>query len=414
MNLNKVNELNELAKQIRKDIDADIDTDIDKKFNLVNHHLSLQQMIANSIARLLDTKKYVCTAAIFVNKNSESFIYMSSNKIGVTTEYQEKANNLIGYFKNDLSIKILTKSKIDSIKQSNELIISEFSKQLTNVTGNIDASFINEGELIIRTLEKSLDSLYELIKSNKTDDTYIEKVKEISTFLCCEKAIIFFKTKDSKKFLDMIFKSLLDINYILFDIYLLKYFYFNDVINGNIPIPTIKIIENPEKVHCELKLVFDLLKDEIKNWSYIGVSKLCCPLCAKNLECIQTHGNKQISYSGRHNGFRRSLGGYKLPASAGNYSDFLVCFEKWIKSVSSNTSFNELCNCSETSTIREHSQIYTIEGYTQSQDMCFFGEPLCNDKMKFLTDYSSVQNLIICNNIILGKHPETIQELNKK
>jgi len=95
-----------------------------------------------------------------------------------------------------------------------------------------------------------------------------------------------------------------------------------------------EIFTNDKNIHCEIHLIFELLRNDVKDFSFIGISKYCCPLCRRNLEClidkkilekINFSGNHASYYSTRHLKF--FLPDHKIKSE--NYSSFLHCLEIW-------------------------------------------------------------------------------------
>lgn len=407
----KVNQINIRLKKISETKDKDLEA-FNNMFKITNYQLNLDQMISNSITRFLNEKKLTCTAAVLVNSDSTTKMYLTANKLNEnenTGVLIENATHLMEFIKDHNNSDII-KKQILFIKENLDKNFKNYDQR--NMKTSIDIEPQNQGRKNnLKILNRKFVCLLDVLKNNITiqngNNEFKQNFNSILKFLERKEIIKQFKNPDSKIFIDMTFKSLLSINYLWFDTYVLMYS------KNVIVIDEYKIVDNPNKVHCELQLTFCLLEEGIENWRYVGISKLCCPLCRKNLDCIQKHAKKCFDFSGNHDNFIPALRNYKIPTCAKKYDEFIKCFGKWVENISNSKKqyFSETCDCLDTTT-RNYVDLYKIEGYNASQDICILHSQLSDPRKTFITEkheqflklFPLVHDIVKINESILKLH----------
>ena len=157
----------------------------------------------------------------------------------------------------------LVNLKIKSIEDNLNLIMSKFYdikiKPNMSNSENIQPDVIDKRKYLLKILKEKFQDVFSCFKNhnfvtqtNFVDQTnfepLIDSYNKIFRFLKKKENFRPFIAEKSKMFIDMIFKCLLDINYLLFDFYILMY-------SKNVyPIIKFKQVDNPDEVHCELKI----------------------------------------------------------------------------------------------------------------------------------------------------------------
>jgi hypothetical protein len=351
----------------------------------------MKQMVSNAIARLLISNKDNVGATCCLNNESD-VLFSANFLIDVRS-----INNLNLFLQN-----------IEPIKNFSELIIEKLKflqKESKKFCKNLIEKLLKEpcqNEIIINQINKFSEKIDALFKLNYLDEDFTDQINNLITILQNSRI-------NDRPFLENMLKIFCKLDSVLFDYNLLTFS------KTFAPLKTIHIKENDEEVHCEINLAFKLLNENNHDWNFIGVSKLCCPLCKKTLECLIGQSNKKINYSGNHDRYFLSKHDYRLPVESENYPGFLECFNSWIDNAMKPNQIhkvNQICECNQDPKIA-HSKPYEISGFTETFDIYYFHLGNLTDEQKsFVDSYPAVRKLIERFNIIKEFHNSLFNQMD--
>lgn len=347
----KVNEM--IDKMNRKQMDSYMVS--------YRYEADINELILDSLARFIigfcgESYKTNCSAFFFEkeplttdpNRMRINKVVMSANKLtndmkvatksvfkllsGIDEETQDgKQKFLNEALVNFLQQFALTENKKKNKKKKKK----DFSNIIKRMNENYSTNIVvksKEGDYLLSTLKFISD-----ISKNKyltklgidSKQTYIDEILLILKYIL-DISVIF----EIKKFYEFDFKD---------DLF--------DFLEEN--------LENKEsgKIHCESQIAIHCFKQNFQS-GYIGCSKLCCPLCAKFLECMG------FRFRGNHSSAVLGTRGWRLKAPSNQSESFSKCisgFQNFLKNldtalenqspdmhqISSLFKFNQLLNTNE-------------------------------------------------------------------
>lgn len=381
--------INQKLKILNKNITKEIDETFQKSIYLTN----MKQMVSNAIARLLISNKDNVGATCCLN-NDIDVLFSANYLIDI-----RKIKNLNLFLNDTEPIKSFTELIIEKLKFLQKES-QRFCKNLMDKLLKVKEPLQNV--IIIKQINKFSEEIDVLFKLNYLDEDFINKINDLITML-----------KNSgindRPFLENMLKIFCKLDSVLFDYYLLTFS------KKSSPLKTIQVTENDEEVHCEINLAFKLLNENKHNWSFIGVSKLCCPLCKKTLECLIGQSKKKINYSGSHDCYFSSKHDYRLPVESEKYPRFLECFNSWIDNAMKPNQIhkvNQICKCNQDPK-KAYPIPHEISRFTETFDIYYFNLDDLNDEQKsFLESYPEVIKLIKRFNIIKEFHNSLFNQMD--
>jgi len=368
-------------------------TKIDDNFQKLMHHTNIDCMISNAIARLLINSKNNVGAACFLNNDTN--VLFSANNLVDEQLFDRKKIEHLNFFLNDTDpekkFSELIADKLEKLKAESEKFCKNFIDKLKKN--------MQQNEIILKQIGNFYQKIDDLFKLNYLSDEFCKNINELIKTLQSLNI-------DDRPFVENILKIFCKLDSILFDFYLLSFSKKNKNIAQTQSIQ-VQVCKNDEKVHCEINLAFKLLKENIKNWNFIGVSKLCCPLCRKTLECLIGQSKKDIYYSGSHNCYMTSKYDYRLPVESEIYPGFLECFNSWIENATRPNEIhkvNQICECNQ-----DPKEAYLIPceiiGFNETFDIHYFKlDQLNSEQEYFLDKFPKVIQLIERFNVIKTFH----------
>lgn len=179
--------------------------------------------------------------------------------------------------------------KNSDLKQSDEKIIY-IAATINNIIDNLTEERIKYNEWGDEYLD--LDSKIQLLEQYREAEIYSiidrksgpEQVEFYQLVSDCQEEI----KEDSAKIEDGVYSNAIDtFNRIRKDLSKLDKYFFEHDQEKNIEI---NLLENQSNIHAELVQVKHFIQAQaLENLSYIGISKLCCPLCYFTIDIIKDH-----------------------------------------------------------------------------------------------------------------------------
>ena len=394
--------------------------------------INFNEMFINTISRRLlndDLKNVIASTVEYIKKGDNvkkiKKVYLTANSTKNSKKIKNRADNMIKFLwshQNQREFEEIfdTQLKLYSNKIGNSII--ELRIAIENYDGPKKKMLIQSQNMVRDFPEyANIRIIY------ASDNFFVELYQHIESFKNIQQNL---NGIEGFSMIDGILKNFIQVLSILFDYCLLTYSPVTDKFIENFNLENgIEIFENViggnNTVHAEVHLAFKLIQllngvDKEQEF-FIGVSKLCCPLCSKNLDFLNSHADLKFKfrYPGSHNLIftchNYIFNSYPEQTMAEDYAQQTrKCLAKWLEFILrenersqtpiDNKCYDIGCACQNNHTNdSKPSKLNQISGYNQSPDVFYpydgekdsdYSKFISNPKIKTL---HKISNILIAN-----------------